>query len=80
MRFLRALPILLGSLLAVSSQAQADEVSVAVAANFSAPMQKIASEFEKETGHKVVASYGSTGKFYAQIKNGAPFELLLAAD
>ena len=64
----------------LSAQVQADEVSLAVAANFTVPMQKIAAEFEKETGHKVVASYGSTGKFYAQIKNGAPFEVLLAAD
>ena len=63
-----------------SAQVQADEVSLAVAANFTVPMQKIAAEFEKETGHKVVASFGSTGKFYAQIKNGAPFEILLAAD
>ena len=60
--------------------AHADEVQVAVAANFTAPMQKIAAEFEKDTGHKVVAAFGSTGKFYAQIKNGAPFEVLLAAD
>lgn len=58
----------------------ADEVQVAVAANFAAPLQKIAAEFEKSTGHKVVVSAGSTGKFYAQIKNGAPFEVLLAAD
>jgi molybdate transport system substrate-binding protein len=58
----------------------ADEVSVAVAANFTAPMQKIATEFEKDTGHKVMPSFGATGKFYAQIKNGAPFEMLLAAD
>ena len=58
----------------------ADEVSVAVAANFTAPMQKIAAEFEKDTGHKVVLSFGATGKFYAQIKAGAPFEILLAAD
>ena len=60
--------------------AWADEVQIAVAANFTAPMQKIAAAFEKDTGHKVVASFGSTGKFYAQIKNGAPFEILLAAD
>jgi molybdate transport system substrate-binding protein len=60
--------------------AVADEVQVAVAANFAAPMQKIAPEFEKASGHKIIASYGSTGKFYAQIKNGAPFEVLLAAD
>jgi molybdate transport system substrate-binding protein len=60
--------------------ARADEVQVAVAANFAAPMQKIAADFEKETGHKAVVASGATGKFYAQIKNGAPFEVLLAAD
>jgi molybdate transport system substrate-binding protein len=60
--------------------AQADEVSVAVAANFTAPMKQIAQAFEKDSGHKVLASFGASGKFYAQIKNGAPFELLLAAD
>jgi molybdate transport system substrate-binding protein len=43
-------------------------------------MKLIAIDFEKDTGHKVVASYGGTGKFYAQIRNGAPFEVLLAAD
>lgn len=61
-------------------QARAGEVSVAVAANFSAPMQKIAAAFEQDTGHKAVLSFGSTGKFYAQIKNGAPFQVLLSAD
>jgi len=60
--------------------AQAQDVQVAVAANFSAPMQKIAAAFEKETGHKVALSFGATGKFYAQIHNGAPFAVLLAAD
>lgn len=60
--------------------AQADEVQVAVAANFTAPMQKIAAAFEKDTGHKAVLSFGATGKFYAQIRNGAPFGVLLAAD
>ncbi|MBP8902682.1 MAG: molybdate ABC transporter substrate-binding protein [Thiobacillaceae bacterium] len=58
----------------------ADEVQVAVAANFTAPMQKIAAEFEKDTGHKAQLSFGGTGKFYAQIRNGAPFQVLLAAD
>ncbi|MBD9415067.1 molybdate ABC transporter substrate-binding protein [Pseudomonas sp. PDM16] len=60
--------------------AQAEEIQVAVAANFTAPLQAIAGDFEKATGHKVVASYGATGQFYAQIKNGAPFEVFLAAD
>lgn len=58
----------------------AAEVSVAVAANFTSPMQKIAAAFEQDTGHKVVLAFGATGKFYAQIRNGAPFDLLLAAD
>ena len=72
--------ILLTSLIGVATTLHADEVSVAVAANFTAPMKQIAAEFEKDTGHKVVTSFGSTGKFYAQIKNGAPFEVLLTAD
>jgi len=59
---------------------QAAEVSVAVASNFTAPMQRIAAAFAQDTGHKAVLSFGSTGKFYAQIKNGAPFQVLLAAD
>ena len=67
-------------LAAASATAHADEVSVAVAANFTAPMQKIAAQFEKDTGHKAVLSFGATGKFYAQINNGAPFGILLAAD
>ena len=73
---------LLAGLLALMAwgTAQADEVQVAVAANFTAPMQKIAAEFEKDTGHKAVLAFGATGKFYAQIANGAPFEVLLAAD
>ena len=58
----------------------AAEVQVAVAANFSAPMQKIAAAFEQATGHKALLAFGSTGRFYAQVRNGAPFQVLLAAD
>ena len=68
------------ALAGASLTARAEDVSVAVAANFTAPMQKIAVEFEKATGHKAQLVFGSTGKFYAQIKSGAPFQLLLAAD
>lgn len=68
------------ALLATMAGAHADDVSVAVAANFRAPMEAIAPEFKRLTGHNIVASYGATGKFYAQIRNGAPFEVLLAAD
>lgn len=60
--------------------AHAAEVTVAVAANFAAPMAQIAAAFEKSTGHKVVIAYGATGKFYAQIANGAPFDVFLSAD
>ena len=63
-----------------SSLAHADQVNVAVAANFVAPMKKISHDFERETGHQLRISTGSTGSFYAQIKNGAPFHVLLAAD
>ena len=63
-----------------SSQAPAEQVQVAVAANFTAPLQAIAAEFEKDSGHSVVASFGATGQLYAQIQHGAPFEVLLSAD
>ena len=78
----RFAPVCLTSLLAVFAigAAQADEVQVAVAANFTAPIQAIAADFEKDTGHKLVAAYGATGQFYTQIKNGAPFEVFLSAD
>lgn len=66
--------------LILSATARADQIQVAVAANFTAPMKQIAAEFEKDTGHKVQLAFGATGKFYAQIKNGAPFDVLLAAD
>lgn len=72
------LPLVAG--LVFSGNSLAGEVQVAVAANFTAPLQAIASEFEKDSGHKVVASFGATGQLYAQIQHGAPFELLLSAD
>jgi molybdate transport system substrate-binding protein len=61
-------------------QVQAEAIHVAVAANFAAPMQKIAKSFEQASGHKVLLSFGSTGNLYAQIKSGAPFQMFLAAD
>ena len=63
-----------------TSPAQADTVAAAVAANFSAPMQAIAPLFAQATGHEAQLSFGATGKFYAQINNGAPFDVLLSAD
>lgn len=72
---------LAASLAAVAVHAaHAETVPVAVAANFTAPMQKIAAAFEADTGHKAELSFGATGKFYAQITHGAPFQVLLSAD
>ena len=62
------------------TQTFAADIFVAVASNFSAPMQKIGPLYEKESGNKVIMSLGSTGGFYAQIKNGAPYQILLSAD
>lgn len=70
----------IGLAMASAQAAQADTVSVAVAANFTAPMQKIAAAFQADTGHKAELSFGATGKFYAQITHGAPFQILLSAD
>ncbi|OIJ42089.1 molybdate ABC transporter substrate-binding protein [Massilia timonae] len=68
------------AILTVMGTAHAGEVQVAVAANFAGPMEKLAEQFQRDTGHKAVVATGATGKFYAQIRNGAPFEVLLAAD
>lgn len=58
----------------------AGEVRAAVASNFAAPMERIAAQFQKESGHTVTVSLGSSGKFYSQIRGGAPFDVLLSAD
>ena len=59
---------------------QAAEINVAVAANFSIVLKEIAVEFQKDTGHQLAITPGATGKFYAQISNGAPFDVFLSAD
>ena len=75
----RPLAALLFATLAHSA-AQAAEAQVAVAANFAEPIKAIAAVLQKSTGHTLKITLGSTGKLYAQIKNGAPFDMLLAAD
>lgn len=78
---LRLLAAVLAAIcLPLSVPVHAAEVQVAVASNFLAPMQRIAAAFERDTGHRARLAAGATGKFYAQIRNGAPFEVLLAAD
>jgi len=66
--------------MALPLTAHADELRVAVAANFTAPMRQIAAEFAKDTGHQARLSFGGSGKLYAQIKHGAPFHVFLSAD
>lgn len=63
-----------------AGHAQAAQVQVAVAANFTEPMKAVAAVFEKTTGHTALLTFGSTGKLHAQILNGAPFEVFLAAN
>ncbi|TPE47513.1 molybdate ABC transporter substrate-binding protein [Maribrevibacterium harenarium] len=62
------------------SPAHGEEIHAAVAANFNAAMQEVVAQFEQNTGHKVVLSFGSSGKIFAQIQHGAPFQIFLSAD
>ena len=75
---LRALLFLVALLAAVG--VRAGEVQVAAAANLGPVLRKIADGFARETGHRAVVALGSTGRFHAQVRHGAPFEVLLAAD
>jgi len=88
-RVMRDLRLLqrLGALLALLSllsllpvAALADDVRVAVASNFSPPMEVLAQAFERETRNHLIVSYGATSKLYMQIQQGAPFDVFLAAD
>jgi molybdate transport system substrate-binding protein len=65
---------------AAHASALAAEAQVAVAANFAEPIKAIAAVLQKTTGHTIKVTLGATGKLYAQIKNGAPFDVLLSAD
>ncbi|NGZ94519.1 MAG: molybdate ABC transporter substrate-binding protein [Nitrospira sp. WS110] len=64
----------------VVTPAFAEQILVAVAANFIPPFREIAIEFEKTTGHQLQVARGSSGNFYSQIKNGAPFDVFFSAD
>jgi molybdate transport system substrate-binding protein len=75
-RWLVALALLGG----LAQSASAQVLSVAAASDLHAAMPRIAARFERETGHRVRVIYGSSGNFYAQIRNGAPFDVLCSAD
>ncbi len=66
--------------LAISAASLGAQTHVAVAANFGEPIKAIAAVLEKTTGHTMQVTLGATGKLYAQIANGAPFDVLLAAN
>lgn len=68
------------ALMFVAGPAFAATVSVAVAANFTEPAKALAAQFKARTGHQAVLTYGASGQFYAQIANGAPFQVFLSAD
>ena len=72
--------VLITAIWVLSAGCFAAEVQVAVSANFAEPIKAIAVVLEKTTGHKLSVTLGATGKLYAQIKNGAPFDMLLTAD
>ena len=61
-------------------KASADNVQAAVAANFITPMRELATKFESTTTHKLIPSFASSGKFYAQIRHGAPYDVFFSAD
>ena len=67
-------------LLVLSAQVQAETLRVAVASNFAATLELIKQRFEKQNPHAIVIIKGSTGKLYAQIKHGAPYDVFMAAD
>ena len=80
MKFIRSvqLAVLLAAL--SGDQALAADINVAVAANFTEPAKEIAAVFKQKTGHEAILSFGSSGQFYSQITQGAPFQVFLSAD
>ncbi len=68
------------ALFSLMTASHAETARIAIAANFTPAAKEIGAAFEQETGHKALLSFGSSGKFYAQIINGAPFDVFLSAD
>lgn len=77
---MKKLPFLAALLVLLSASASADTLTVAVAANVQYVFDDLQAEFKKETGHDLKPVYNSSGKFAAQIMNGAPFDVFLSAD
>lgn len=80
MRFTRALAVLVALAGWLPGAAMAAQARVAVAANFADAARQLATDYGRQSGHRIDISAASTGKLYAQIRNGAPFDALLSAD
>lgn len=77
---LKTLARTLGLLLLISVFCPAQEITVAAAADLQFAFQDVAARFQKDTGHSVKLIFGSSGNFFAQIQNGAPFDIFFSAD
>ena len=72
--------IFLAQFVIASGALAGETLRIATAANFILPMEKIVALFSEQTGIEVQTSYGSSGKLFAQINQGAPYDLFLSAD
>src|SRR6266704_6235507 len=82
MRFAKSVRLAVGiaTWVLTSTNLPAAQTNVAVAANFAEVANEIAAAFKAKTGHEAVLSFGTSGQFYTQITQGAPFQILLSAD
>ena len=82
MRFARSVQLAIGIATWVLSctSVPAAQINIAVASNFTDAAKEIAAAFRQRTGHEAVLSFGSSGQFYSQITQGAPFQVFLSAD
>jgi molybdate transport system substrate-binding protein len=80
MKIPKSLFVFVLALFFVALPARGQEISVAAAADLKFAMSDVAAQYEKQTGHKVNVTYGSSGNFFSQLQNGAPFDLFFSAD
>ncbi|MGB2642708.1 MAG: molybdate ABC transporter substrate-binding protein, partial [Candidatus Acidiferrum sp.] len=78
--FILGIALLAGSRVQSQPRRQSQELRIAAAADLQFAMQDLASQFEKSAGTKVDITYGSSGNFFSQLQNGAPFDLFFSAD
>src|SRR5207245_11562695 len=80
-RCFRLLPLIFSFLLPQSEgRAHAREIRIAAAADLKFAMGELSAQFERQAGTKVNVTYGSSGHFFSQMRNGAPFDLFFSSD